>query len=175
MRRRTSSGRRAVDAPSPVPAVLPLVVFEAQDGDRLVVIVDGDKLAAAPVHRSEIGRVLTELVTKLAVPTRVELHELDGTVLADIVQPPPLEPDPDPEELPAEPTARGLPGMVDVHAEGFVAGEEIAVAVAVRHDCADADGQVLVRLDPAELPGPEAVEIVLVGRGSGTTAFRSLT
>ena len=70
MRRRTSSGRRAVDAPSPVPAVLPLVVFEAQDGDRLVVIVDGDKLAAAPVHRSEIGRVLTELVTKLAVPTQ---------------------------------------------------------------------------------------------------------
>lgn len=109
--RRRSSGRRAADAQRLVPAVLPLVVFEAQDQDRLVVIVDGVKLAAAPVRRREIGRVLTELVTKFAVPTRVELHELDGTVLADIVQPPPPEPDPDPEAPPAEPTAHGAAGL----------------------------------------------------------------
>ncbi|HHU40370.1 MAG TPA: hypothetical protein GXZ45_13950 [Propionibacterium sp.] len=157
--------------------MLPLVVFEADDGDRLVVIVDGDKLAAAPVRRSEIGRVLTELVTKFAVPTRVELHELDGSVLADIVQPPPPpEPEPEPEQPIEEPAARRAPESAEVDVDGFLPGEDIAVAVVARHGSAGPDGHVQVRLDRSELPdGPDPVEIIMVGRVSGTTACRLLT
>ena len=178
MRRRKSSGRHTPDAQHPpVPAVLPLVVFEAHDGDRLVVIVNGDKLAAAPVRRSEIGCVLAELVTKFAVPTRVELHELDGSVLADIVQPPPPpEPAPEPEDPVEGPAARRAPAPAEVAVDGFLPGEDIAVAVVACHGSADPDGHVQVRLDRSELPdGPDPVEIIMVGHVSGTTAFRLLT
>lgn len=176
MRRRTSPPQRAADEPAPVPAVLPLVVFEAQDGDRLLVIVNGDKHAAAPVRRSEIGRVLTEMVTKFGAPTRVELHEQDGTVHADIVQPPPPVLGQDSgEDEPVRRRRHRAPELVELHADGFVAGEDVAVAVILRHGSAGPGGHVRALIDRAEIPDPDIAEIALLGRISGTTAIRNLT
>lgn len=177
MRRRRFPPRAAADATPAVPAVLPLVVFEAH-GDRLVVTVNGDKLAAAPIHRDEIGRVLTELVTKFGAPTRVELHEQDGTVHADIVPPPPPEPEPEEETVEEQPMRRRrhrAPVLVEVHAEGFVAGEDVAVTVVLRHGSAGPGGHVRALIDRTEIPSPDTAEIALVGRISGTTSFQPLT
>lgn len=157
--------------------MLPLVVFEAHGSERLVVTVNGEKLAAAPVHRDEIGRVLTELVTKFAVPTRVELHEQDGSIHADIVQPPPAKPskeDPG-EEPPVRRRRQHSPELVELHADGFVDGEDVAVAVILRHGSAGPGGHVRALIDRDEVPAPDRSEVVLIGRISGTTSIQHLT
>lgn len=157
--------------------MLPLVVFEAHGSDRLVVTVNGEKFAAAPVHRDEIGRVLTELVTKFAVPTRVELHEQDGSVHADIVQPPPPEPGEEDsgEEPPVRRRRHRSPELVELHADGFVDGEDVAVAVILRHGSAGPGGRVRALIDRAEVPALDRAEVVLIGRISGTTSIQHLT
>lgn len=161
-----------------MPVVLPLVIFEAHDADRLVVTVNGDKRASTPVRRDAVGRVLTELVTGFGVPTRVEIHERDGSVVADIVQPPPKPVEPEPSEsVEREATRRRrrVPELVELQAAGFVPGEDVAVAVVLRHGSAGPEGLTRALIDRAELGDLRVDEVVLLGRISGTTAVRPLT
>lgn len=160
-----------------MPAVLPLVIFEAHDDDRMVVTVNGDKLAATPVHRHEVGRVLTELVTGFGVPTRVEIHEQDGSVAADIVSPPPKPEEPETESVVRAATRRRrrAPELVELQADGFVPGEDVAVGLVLRHSSAGPNGVARALIDRAELGDLRVDEVVLLGRISGTTAVRPLT
>lgn len=157
--------------------MLPLVVLEAHGADRLVVTVNGDKLAAAPVSRGEVGRVLAELVTGFGVATRVELHDQDGSVHADILQPPPPAPQESEEPGERQPTRRRHRELelVELHADGFVAGEDVALAVILRHGSAGAHGHVRALVDRGEVPDPETAEIAIIGRISGAVAYRTLT
>ena len=168
--------RRRTDSTSEpaVPAVLPLVVAEAH-GEELHVVVNGNKEQAETVPRAGLGGVLARLVAGFGVPTRVEVHEQDGTVHADIVQPPPPEPiDPQTPD-PYEPEHSAAPELVELRADGFVPGEEVAVALVVRLGSAGAGGSARAVIDLAEIGDPGSAEVVLVGRISGETAFRSLT
>ena len=48
-----------------VPPVLPQILLEAINSDTLIATVNGDKLSATPIRRSEITQTLTELVARL--------------------------------------------------------------------------------------------------------------
>lgn len=141
----------------------------------LLVTVNGDKDRAETVKRAELGGVLARLVAGFGVPTRVEIHEPDGSVHADIVHPPAPQ-DEEPEHPAVEDsTVMSGPQLVELHADGFVPGEDIAVAVVLHHSSAGPGGRARALIDLAEVGDPESVEVVLVGRISGETAFRSLT
>jgi len=137
--------------------------------------VNGDKEHAETVERAELGGVLARLVAGFGVLTRVEIHEPDGSVHADIVQPPPPR-DEEPEHSATQnSTTTSAPHLVELHADGFVAGEDVAVALVLRHGSAGPGGRARALIDLAEIEDPDTAEVVLVGRISGETAFRSLT
>ena len=75
-----------------VPPVLPQILLEAINADTLIATVNGDKLSATPIRRSDITQTLTELIARLGSPTRVEVRELDGSVHADILTAPAPQP-----------------------------------------------------------------------------------
>lgn len=76
-----------------IPAVLPVIIAEARDKDLLVTVA-GDSDHAQTVARSELGSTLASLVAELGVATRVEVHQADGRVLVDILEPPAPETSP---------------------------------------------------------------------------------
>lgn len=159
-----------------MPAVLPVVIAEAR-GDDLVLTIDDRKDATETVPRGEVGTALARIVAELGVPTRVEVHEADGRVLVDILDPPHEEPEPDtaePEESPDGENAAAA-GLVEVSGGGFTPGEAVAVAVILRHTSAEADGVARTLVDPALVPGAGGAEVVLIGRISEAVAVRPLT
>lgn len=152
--------------PAAVPAVLPQIVLEAVNADSLVVTVNGDRLAATPIRRDEIAQAVTELVTQLGTPTRVEVREMDGSVHADILTPPaPPSPFAPPTGLPPAP---GPSALLEFTGSGFVPGEDVALALILRHSSAGPDGTARALLDRGERPGISS-EVILLGRISGTT------
>lgn len=178
--RRTRYKREHSAAPVPsvlpaasvsIPAVLPQIVMEAVNADSLVVTVNGDRLAATPIRRDEIARAVTELVTQLGSPTRVEVREMDGSVHADILTPPaapsPFAP---PTDLPTTPPPASL---LEFAGGGFVPGEDVALALILRHSSAGGDGTVRALLDRGEKPGISG-EVILLGRISGTTSVQRI-
>lgn len=64
---------------------------------------------------------------------------------------------------------------MELEATGFVPGEEVAVAVILRHGSAGPGGRARALIDRAEIPDPDTAEVVLLGRISGTAAVRPLT
>ncbi|AXL12577.1 hypothetical protein DXT68_10780 [Microbacterium foliorum] len=157
-----------------VPAVLPQILLEAVSADALVVTVNGDRLAAIPVRRDEITATVTELVASLGSPTRVEVREMDGSVHADILTPPAPEPRspfaPSEDDAPA-PVA--VPSLLEFSADGFVPGEDVAVALILRHSSAGSTGAVRALVDRGEAPRVTG-EVILLGRISGTTSVQRI-
>lgn len=152
-----------------VPAVLPQILLEAVSDTSLVVTVNGDRLAATPITRDEIATTVTELVARFASPTRVEVRELDGRVHADILTPPAprsLFAPPEHAEAPVV-----VPRLLEFTAEGFVPGEDVAVAIILRHASADHTGKARALIDRGEKPALDG-EVVLLGRISGTTSIQ---
>ncbi|WP_449276699.1 hypothetical protein [Leucobacter sp. GX24907] len=156
-----------------VPAVLPQILLEAVSDDLLIVTVNGDKLAATPVARNDAAATVTELVACLGSPTRVEVRELDGSTHADILTPPREQPRSRfaPPEHAKEPMQ--VPGLVEFTAEGFVPGEDVAVAIVLRHASADHTGTARALIDRNET-APVQGEVVLLGRISGTTSVQPI-
>ncbi|MCA1387300.1 hypothetical protein I6F34_41785, partial [Bradyrhizobium sp. BRP05] len=111
---------------------------------------------------------------------RVEVHESDGSTFTDLIHairrpaPDPLvelaTEAPAPGETPMEPATPE--GPVEVTADGFTAGEEITVALAIATTAATADGRARAQVDPSQTG---AGEVLLVGRVSGTIAARGLS
>lgn len=155
-----------------VPPVLPQILLEAVNADTLIVTVNGNKLAATPIRRDQIAQTVTELVARLDSPTRVEVREMDGSVHADVLTPPaPRSP-----FAPAENTQNAAPvsSLLEFTGEGFIAGEDVAVALIIRHASADHTGTVRALLDRGEVP-QSADEVLLFGRISGTASVQSIT
>ncbi len=161
--------------PRVVPAVLPQILLEAVSDTSLVVTVNGDKLAATPITRSEIAATVTELVARFGSPTRVEVRELDGSIRADILTPPA----PRPRSPFAPPETAGspvpVPSLLEFTAEGFVPGEDVAVAIVLRHSSADHTGNARALIDRGEKPALiSSGEVILLGRISGTTSIQTI-
>lgn len=155
-----------------VPPVLPQILLEAISSETLIVTVNGNKLAATPIRRDEISHTVTELVTRFASPTRVEVRELDGSIHADVLTPPaPRSPFAPPEDSGA---AVVVPSLVEFTANGFVPGEDVALALIIRHTSADHTGAARALVDRGEIPQPDG-EVFLFGRISGTTSVQRIS
>lgn len=57
---------------------------------------------------------------------------------------------------------------------GFLAGEDVAIALVTGHTDASHHGQVRALLDPTIIAATHAQEVVLIGRVSGTITIRDL-
>ncbi|MGN7860058.1 hypothetical protein ACTJI8_05725 [Microbacterium sp. 22303] len=165
------SRRRSRDTPALVPAVLPQIIAEVASEDFIVLTVNGQRLAGSPTRRDELGRVLGEFVTRFNSPTRIEVRELDGSVWADILTP--HSPELAPETVAPAPMP-WQPRLVELNATGFVPGEDVAIALVLRHTSAAADGSARALLEHGEHAKTDG-EVVLLGRISGTTAVCSIS
>lgn len=159
------------EQPVAVPAVLPQILLEAIDTEMLIATINGDKLSATPIRRGDIAQTLTELVARFWSPTRVEVREMDGSIHADILTPPaPRSSFAPPLDAPATVTP---PSLWEFTANGFVPGEDVALALVIRHTSADPTGTARVLLDRGEMPVVTG-EVILLGRISGTTSVQRI-
>ena len=120
----------------PVPVVLPLVAITIAEDGRMTVTVDGAPFEpepfAPPWRREDFARVLDQLTDLRRSPVRVEVREADGTVFTDIITPSRRRrTEPDPEPASEEPARRPAAELVALHGEGFVPGEDVAIAVVI--------------------------------------------
>jgi hypothetical protein len=166
-----------------IPPVLPVVTMTVQSDATLRVLVDGEPFGpspfAPPWQRPSLAQVITAVMEQRHSPVRVVVHELDGTVYTDIVTAPLLDvPDPAafPEHSPAS-AQDGAPApdktdsthLLAVQNDGgFVPGEEVAVAVIVRHTAAGREGATRAQIEPSLLDLSPTHEVILLGRVSGT-------
>ena len=188
--------RRSTDAIR-VPAVLPLITMTISADGRMTVAVDGTPFEpprfGAPWARASFAEVIDTVLLAHGSPVRVVVHEADGTVFTDLITRP-LQGSVAPSapqvreggsSAPAEPLAAPAalidatpliePPRVVYGEEGFLPGEEVALAIIVRHIKASADGSARALLEPRLCRVTAEGEIVLVGRMSGTCVFGIVT
>lgn len=145
-----------------VPVVMPLVEVEVDVTGFLTVALDHEPYSAdGSLTRDDLQRVLDEIAADLGTAVRVEVHEADGNTFTDIV-------------TPARPRQRMVKAgrevtttIGDVSGGGFLAGEEVAVAVVVAHQVANIDGIARLRLPPALLEAHPGL-VVFMGKRSRT-------
>ncbi len=166
------------DVPAPAQPIIhvPHVrVAVAPDG-ALSVTVDGAPFTAPealrPLRRDTFGALADHLTAALDSPIRVEVHEADGSTFTDILTPPRRRSRFAPPE-PAFPQQASAPAaavaaLLEVSADGFVPGEDVALAVIVAHSDAGTTGhgRALLQRDLLELAPTR--EVLLLGRVSGT-------
>lgn len=150
-----------------VPVVLPHAVFTVHEDGTMTVTVDGTphepEAFAPPWRRESFPAIIDALTDRRRAPIRVEVREADGAVFTDIITPgrrrrPTAEPEPVPVAVP----------LVVLHGEGFVPGEDVAVAVIVAHSDAAPDGTARGVLARELLAASATREVILLGRISGT-------
>ena len=164
--KRTPSEPHPEDA-GVVPVVLPHVVMIVAADGTMTVTVDGQahepEPFAPPWRRDSFAHILDQLTEQRHAPVRVEVHEADGNVFTDIIIPiRPRRPNPEP------PAPAAAPSLVVLHGDGFVPGEDVAVAVVIAHGDAAGDGTMRGLLTPNQLAASPTREIILLGRVSGT-------
>lgn len=184
--RRTTSQQ-----PDETPVVLPHVVIAVAENGALDVTVDGTPFPP-PVEGSEwtrgtFGPLLDAITADRTLAVRIEVREVDGTVFTDLIRSRKPIPPPPPDDDPAGPGTRrarrakhtrqheSSPVLVEVTGDGFMLGEDIAVAVIVSHTDATGNGAARSLLDQRQLDAalPEGSgEVVLYGRISGTITVR---
>lgn len=154
-----------------VPVVLPHIVMVVASDGTLTVTIDGaphePEPFAPPWRRESFASILDQLTGQRRSPVRVEVREADGTVFTDIITPGrhrrPEPAEPTPATLP-----RTSPELMVLHGEGFMPGEDVAVAVVIAHGDAAPDGTVRGLLTYDQLAGSLTREVILLGRVSGT-------
>ena len=168
-----------------VPVDLPNVVVTVAADGTLTAAVDGiahPQPSAGAWTRATFGPLMDEITKDRTVSVRVEVRECDGGVFTDIIharKPAPRARAAEQEPVPG--TRRGrraaaprAPRLMEVDGEGFVPGEDVAVAVIVRHTDAAGTGTARALVDLDDLPTGATGEVILFGRISGTTAIRRL-
>ena len=166
--------RKTEPQPEPVPVSIPLVVLDVREDGTVTVTVDGKRLNpdpfAPPWRRSSFGQIIDRATNDRTTPARVEVREADGTTFTDIIAARRRRSRPEPEpEVPAGPVFHTVEG------EGFVPGEDVAVAVVTGHTDAAHTGTARALIDPAGVSVDRAggvIEVILFGRVSGTTIIR---
>lgn len=159
--------------PASAPLTIPAVVLAIHPNGTVTVTVDGTVLPP-PAHsvwrRSSLPDIIEQASQHRSIPVWVEVRETDGTSFTDLF---PAQPEPKMDQEPSEPPrAARHAQLFEVRAEGFVPGEDIAIAPVTSHTDAAKDGTARALIDPAE--HPDVREVVLVGRVSGTMAVRRI-
>lgn len=165
------------DVPAPVSVSLLLLVVH-EDGTLAAIL---DQVPVAPPvgveawRRSMFGQIVDQVTNGREVPVRVEVRESDGTSFTDILPAAKRTPKHAPEPpKPAKKSRPADPILVD-GGDGFIAGEDVAVAIITGHTDASHEGHVRALLDPKTITATEATEVLLVGRVSGAVAIRGLS
>ena len=145
-----------------VPVVMPLVEVDVDKDGYLTVALDHEPYSAdGALTRDDLTRVLDEIAADLGTAVRVEVREADMSAFTDIVTPK------CPKLAAVKPMREATTTIGEVAGRGFLAGEEVAVAVVVAHQVASTDGTARLRLPPALLEAHPGL-VVLMGKKSGT-------
>ena len=180
-----SRSHHSRDQEPEVPVDLPNVVVTVAADGTLTASVDGiahPQPASGAWTRATFGPLMDEITKDRTVSVRVEVRECDGGVFTDIIharkRTPPARAT---AQEPVPVTRRGrraaaprAPQLMEVDGEGFVPGEDVAVAVIVSHTDAAGTGTARALVDLDDLPTGATGEVILFGRISGTTAIRRL-
>lgn len=162
--------------PESVPVSIPLVVLDVREDGTVAVTIDGKPLApepfAPPWRRSSFGQIIDRATNDRTTAVRVEVREADGTSFTDIIAPRRRRTTQSKPE--AEKPVPG-PAFLAVEGDGFVPGEDVAVAIITGHTEAAGTGAARALIDPAQLSADASggvVEVVLLGRVSGTVVVQ---
>jgi len=176
--------------PEDTPVVLPHAVITVTETGVLDVTLDGTDVPPPEGKawtRSTFGALLDVLTRGRAITVRIEVHESDGSVFTDVIrarrrtapEPPDTEAKTDDErETQVTSRSKRRRDLVEVTGEGFVPGEDIAVAVIVSHTDATGAGHARTLLDRGRLRSllsDGGGEVILFGRISGTIHVRRLS
>lgn len=168
-RYKRAAGEYAAEEPE-VPIVLPHVVMQVAGDGTMTVTVDGaphlPEPFAPPWRRDSFAAVLDRLTDQRRSPVRVEVREADGTVFTDIITPSRRRAVPEPPGRPAAPAP--LPVL---YGDGFVPGEDVAIAVVIAHGDAAPDGTMRGLIEAAQLAASPTREVILLGRVSGAVTI----
>lgn len=169
--------------PDLVPVAIPVVVLTVASDGTITATCDGQVLeppaGGPPWQRDRLPQIIDLASCERTRPVRVQVREADGTVFTDLIP-----------ARTKRATARTMPkaavrgdksvpsGTVTVGGEGFVPGEQVAVAVITGHATATDAGAATATLNAARGAGMTGdgvpVEVVLFGRVSGTIIVRHL-
>ncbi|MDS2171825.1 hypothetical protein Q7C18_03870 [Nesterenkonia sp. CL21] len=176
--------RHAPNPDSSAPISVPHLVLDVHEDGTLAATLNTHPVAAPEEsgawRRAMFAQIIDHVTHDRAIPVRVTVHESDGTTFTDILPAAPRpapqpEAAPKPEPVKAAKRRRGTDPIRVDGGDGFIAGEDVAVALIVAHTDATPDGQARALLDPAQVAAAKAGEVVLVGRVSGTIAVRGLS
>jgi hypothetical protein len=162
----TRSSRLRMGGPASVPVVLPLVIVRPDGAGTVAVTLDGGPVSDGPIPRVQLGKALSQIVEQVGAAVRVEVHEPDGAVHADILTPPANQPD-QPAPTSDRQRRRGRRSSAEVGGGGFEPGEAVHVGAIVAA-AVDTDGYLLVDLDP-RLARNDDGRVLAVGAFSGAT------
>ena len=169
------------DDETTAPVELPHVLVTVAADGTLTATVDGTPFPApgeTAWTRTTFGPLMDAITKDRTVAVRVEVRECDGSVFTDIIRPRAravaLPEKPVPETRRSR-HARRVPRLMEVTADGFVPGEDVAVAVIVSHTDATGLGEARALIDLDTLPDAAGQEVILLGRISGTFTVRRLT
>lgn len=161
----------------PAPVSMPVIRLTVHEDGTMSATVDGEPLtppqAEGAWRRGSFARIVDQVTADRMIPARVEVTEADGSTFTDIITATARKNTPAP--APPEPEAVEAPRLLEVTAEGFVPGEDIAVCRIIRHTDAAPTGTVRALIDLAHDHLAPGDEVVLVGRVSGTFVVRSLS
>jgi len=145
-----------------VPVVMPLVEVDVDEDGYLTITLDREPYSAdGSLTRDDLKRVLDDIAADLGTAIRVEVREADRSTFTDIVTPE------RPKLAMVKPMREATTPIGVVAGEGFLAGEEVAVAVVVAHQVASTDGIARLRLPHALLEMHPGL-VVFMGKKSGT-------
>ncbi|WP_184399747.1 hypothetical protein [Nocardiopsis composta] len=173
------------DLTSSAPVVVPHLVLDVHEDGTLTATLDHHPVAApegvGAWRRAMFAQIIDLVTHDRAIPVRVTVHEVDGSTFTDILpaaKRPALKRHTDSEPEPVRKAGRRRRGADPIRVDGgdgFISGEDVAVAVIVAHTDATPDGRARALLDPEVVAAAKAGEVVLVGRVSGTIAVRGLS
>ena len=167
------------------PVALPHVVIAVAENGALDVTVDGTPFpppaAGSEWTRGTFGPLLDAVTHDRAVAVRIEVREVDGTVFTDLIRARKPTPPP-PDDEPAGPgtqrsrrakhtTQHEPPVLIEVTGDGFVPGEDVAIAVVIAHGDAAPDGTMRGLIEAAQLAASPTREVILLGRVSGAVTI----
>jgi len=150
-----------------VPVVLPRVVVCPEHARSMTVTLDGQPVSDAPIPQVQLGEAISQIIEQLGTAVRVEIHEPDGTVHADILTPPAGQPR-QPAPAADRPHRRGRSPLVEVWAGGSEPGEAAHGGAAVATAARDPDRHGGIDLDP-NLADSRGGPVLMAGATSGAT------
>ena len=122
----------------PVPKPLPRVVVAIGEDGTVTVTVDGEMFLAGPMGRDLVGHLIGCIAEQHGREIHREVREADRDI-----------------------------ELLELAGEGFIPGENVAIAVVLRESRADRDGRAHAVVD--RLAAPRGItDVILFGTTSGT-------